>query len=68
MKKIINFCFLLLYTNLYSANNEVQKKDKANTKESLTLKERSSNNENDFLSVNRGFTYSTGTGIGTGFF
>ncbi|AJW73212.1 hypothetical protein [Borrelia hermsii] len=64
MKKIIEFYFLLLCASLYSSNNEVQKIDETNNKESL----QSTNLENNFFSVERGFIYSTGTGLGTGFF
>ncbi|WP_281861404.1 hypothetical protein [Candidatus Borrelia fainii] len=68
MKKLINFCFLLLCASLYSSNNEGHKKDEINNKKGILLKEKSINNENDFFSVKRGPIYSTGTGLGIGFF
>ncbi|AHH06472.1 Hypothetical protein BCD_0406 [Borrelia crocidurae DOU] len=79
MKKIIYCCLLLSCINLYSLNNEIknkenkisnekiQKKDEIN-KKNLPLKEKAEKNKNSIFSINRGFIYSTGIGLGTGFF
>ncbi|AHH10578.1 hypothetical protein bcCo53_000399 [Borrelia coriaceae] len=68
MKKIILFCFLLLCPSLYPANNKGQKENEKNNKASMTSKKKIINNENELVSVNRGFICSTGMGMGTGFF
>ncbi|WP_024653867.1 hypothetical protein [Borrelia persica] len=59
MKKRIYF-YLLLCVNLYSLNNEI------NNKENPTSKEKGK--KNSLFLIDRGFTYSTGIGLGTGFF
>ncbi|UER67585.1 hypothetical protein LKV13_02040 [Borrelia sp. BU AG58] len=67
MRKILKLHLFLLCFMLPFLNAE-QQRDEISNRENLTLEESSNRNEYNFFSVERGFTYSTGIGLGTGFF
>ena len=67
MKNIIKpRLFLLCF--MFPFLNAEQQKDEINNEKSLPLEKPSNKNEYSFFSVERGFIYSTGIGLGTGFF
>ncbi|QMU99190.1 hypothetical protein F0310_01985 [Borrelia sp. A-FGy1] len=67
MRKIIKLHLLLLYTML-PFSHATQQKDEINDKKKLRLEKSSNKNEYSFFSTVRGFTHSSGLGLGTGFF
>ncbi|WP_445435972.1 hypothetical protein [Candidatus Borreliella tachyglossi] len=66
--KIILKLYCILICAILPSLNAVQETIDINNKESLSLEKKSNKTANNFFLVERGFIYSTGTGLGTGFF